>query len=166
MLTKKWSTVYSRARATANIWPYRDYVIKAYNQNKHFDRFVTEQLAGDMLPDKSLDSLMASAYVRAGISSGEGGTLTEELRVNNKRERTEAYGAAFLGLTVGCANCHDHKFDPTTQKDFYRLTAFFNNLTENSFNDDRNDWLPILLVPKPENRGAYEDVLARKTALE
>ena len=148
------------------IWPYRDYVIRAYNQNKHFDRFVTEQLAGDMLPDKSLDSLMASAYVRAGISSGEGGTLTEELRVNNKRERTEAYGAAFLGLTVGCANCHDHKFDPTTQKEFYRLTAFFNNLAENPFNDDRNDWPPILLVPKPENRGAYEEVLAKKAAIE
>ena len=148
------------------IWPYRDYVIKAYNQNKPFDRFVTEQLAGDMLPDKTLDSLMASAYIRAGISSGEGGTLTEELRVNNKRERTEAYGAAFMGLTVGCANCHDHKFDPITQKDFYRLTAFFNNLAENPFNDDRNDWLPILMVPKPENRAAYEDVLQRKTALE
>ena len=148
------------------IWPYRDYVIKAYNENKHFDRFVTEQLAGDMLPDKSLDSLMASAYVRAGISSGEGGTLSEELRTNNKRERTEAYGAAFLGLTVGCANCHDHKFDPITQKDFYRLTAFFNNLAENPFNDDRNDWLPILLVPKPENRSAYEDTLAKKTAIE
>jgi hypothetical protein len=148
------------------IWPYRDYVIKAYNENKHFDRFVTEQLAGDMVPDKSLDSLMASAYVRAGISSGEGGTLTEELRVNNKRERTEAYGAAFLGLTVGCANCHDHKFDPITQKDFYRLTAFFNNLAENPFNDDCNDWPPILLVPKPENRVAYEEVLAKKTAIE
>jgi mono/diheme cytochrome c family protein len=148
------------------IWPYRDYVIRAYNQNKHFDRFVIEQLAGDMLPDKSLDSLMASGYVRAGISSGEGGTLTEELRVNNKRERTEAFSAAFMGLTVGCANCHDHKFDPITQKDFYRLTAFFNNLAENPFNDDRNDWLPILLVPKPENRAAYEETLAKKAAIE
>jgi hypothetical protein len=148
------------------IWPYRDYVIKAYNQNKHFDQFVREQLAGDMLPDKTLDSLMASAYVRVGISSGEGGTLTEELRVNNKRERTEAYSAAFMGLTVGCANCHDHKFDPITQKDFYRLTAFFNNLAENPFNDDRNDWPPILLVPKPENRAAYEQTLAKKTAVE
>jgi hypothetical protein len=147
------------------IWPYRDYVINAYNQNKHFDRFIVEQLAGDMLPDKTLDSMMASAYIRAGISSGEGGTLTEELRVNNKRERTEAYGAAFLGLTVGCANCHDHKFDPITQKDFYKLTAFFNNLAENPFNDDRNDWPPILLVPKRENRAAYEETLAKEDAI-
>jgi len=99
-----------------NIWAYRDYVIRAYNQNKRFDQFVREQLAGDMLPMKTLDSITASAYLRAGISSGEGGTLIEELRVNNKRERTEAYGAAFLGLTVGCANCHDHKFDPSRRK--------------------------------------------------
>jgi len=149
-----------------SIWPYRDYVIRAFNQNKPFDRFVREQLAGDMLPAKTLDTVIASAYLRAGISSGEGGTLIEELRVNNKRERTEAYGAAFLGLTVGCANCHDHKFDPITQKDFYRLTAFFNNLTEIPSNDDRNDWPPFLRLPKPETREAYEQTLAKRSDLE
>ncbi len=149
-----------------SIWAYRDYVIRAYNQNKRFDQFVREQLAGDMLPLKTLDTIIASAYLRAGISSGEGGTLIEELRVNNKRERTEAYGAAFLGLTVGCANCHDHKFDPITQKDFYRITAFFNNLTENPANDDRNDWPPFLRLPKIENREAYEQVLAKRSELE
>ena len=85
-----------------SIWPYRDYVIKAYNENKPFDQFVREQIAGDMLPEKNLDTIVASAYLRAGISSGEGGTLIEELRVNNKRERAEAFGAAFLGLTTGC----------------------------------------------------------------
>jgi len=149
-----------------SIWAYRDYVIQAYNQNKPFDQFVREQLAGDMLPVKTLDTLTASAFLRAGISSGEGGTLIEESRVNNKRERTEAYGAAFLGLTVGCANCHDHKFDPITQKDFYRLTAFFNNLTEIPSNDDRNDWPPFLRLPKTENREAYEQVLAKRSELE
>ncbi|GAC1630118.1 MAG: DUF1553 domain-containing protein [Candidatus Acidiferrum sp.] len=149
-----------------SIWPYRDYVIHAFNQNKPFDQFVREQLAGDMLPTKTLDTLIASAYLRAGISSGEGGTLIEELRVNNKRERTEAYGAAFLGLTVGCANCHDHKFDPITQRDFYRLTAFFNNLTESPSNDDRNDWPPFLRLPKQENREAYEQILAKRSDLE
>lgn len=149
-----------------SIWPYRDYVIKAYNENKHFDQFIKEQLAGDMMRDETLDSIVASAYVRAGISTAEGGTLSEELRVNTKRERTEAYSAAFLGLTAGCANCHDHKFDPITQKDFYRLTAFFNNLTENPSNDERKDWPPFLLVPKPENRAAYEETLTKRTALE
>ena len=119
-----------------------------------------------MLPAKTLDTLVASAFLRAGISSGEGGTLIEELRVNNKRERAEAFGAAFLGLTTGCAVCHDHKFDPITRKDFYQLTAFFNNLTENPSNDDRQDWPPFIRVPKENNRAAYEQILAKRTALE
>ena len=141
-------------------------MVKSYNQNKPFDEFVKEQIAGDMLSGKTLDTLVASAFLRAGISSGEGGTLIEELRVNNKRERAEAFGAAFLGLTTGCAVCHDHKFDPITRKDFYRLTAFFNNLTENPSNDDREDWPPFIRVPKENNRAAYEEILARRSALE
>ncbi len=149
-----------------SIWPYRDYVIKSYNQNKRFDDFVKEQIAGDMLPAKTLDSIVASAFLRAGISSGEGGSLIEELRVNNKRERAEAFGAAFLGLTTGCAVCHDHKFDPITRNDFYRLTAFFNNLTENPSNDDRQDWPPFIRVPKDNNRAAYEQTLAKRSAIE
>ncbi len=149
-----------------SIWPYRDYVIKAYNQNKPFNQFVREQIAGDLLPDKNLDTIVASAYLRAGIASGEGGTVIEELRVNNKRERAEAFGGAFLGLTTGCAVCHDHKFDPITQKDFYQLTAFFNNLTENPSTDDRKDWPPFIRVPKPENLAAYTKVLAKKSEVE
>jgi hypothetical protein len=149
-----------------SIWPYRDYVIKSFNQNKPFDQFVKEQIAGDMLPAKNLDTMVASAFLRAGISSGEGGALIEELRVNNKRERAEAFGAAFLGLTTGCAVCHDHKFDPITRQDFYRLTAFFNNLTENPSNDDRQDWPPFIRVPKENNRAAYEQTLAKRSALE
>ena len=149
-----------------SIWPYRDYIIKSFNQNKPFDQFVKEQIAGDLLPSKTLDTLIASAFLRAGISSGEGGTLIEELRVNNKRERAEAFGAAFLGLTTGCAVCHDHKFDPITRKDFYQLTAFFNNLTENPSNDDREDWPPFIRVPKENNRAAYEQVLAKRSELE
>src|SRR3984885_5407135 len=148
------------------IWPYRDYVISAYNQNKRFDQFVKEQIAGDVLPAKNLDSIVASAFLRAGISSGGGGWLIEELRVNNKRERAEAFGAAFLGLTTGCAVCHDHKFDPITRRDFYQLTAFFNNLTENPSNDDRQDWPPFIRVPKENNRAAYEQILAKRSALE
>ncbi len=149
-----------------SVWPYRDYVIKSYNKNKRFDDFIKEQIAGDMLPAKTLDSIVASAFLRAGISSGEGGALIEELRVNNKRERAEAFGAAFLGLTTGCAVCHDHKFDPITRNDFYRLTAFFNNLTENPSNDDREDWPPFIRVPKENDRPAYEQILANRSALE
>jgi hypothetical protein len=148
-----------------DIWPYRDYVIRSFNSNKPFDQFAMEQIAGDLLPAKNLDPLIASGYVRLGVSSNEGGTIPEELRVNIARERTEAYGAAFMGLTVGCAVCHDHKYDPTTQKDFYALSAFFNNLEEKPFNNDRPVWEPMTRVPKPQNLEAYNGVLAKRSEL-
>ena len=130
-----------------DIWPYRDYLIRSFNSNKPFDQFAMEQIAGDLMPAKNLDPLIASGYVRLGVSSNEGGTIPEELRVNIARERTEAYGATFMGLTVGCAVCHDHKYDPTTQKDFYSLSAFFNNIDEKPFNDDRPVWTPVVRIP-------------------
>ncbi|HTO02208.1 MAG TPA: DUF1549 domain-containing protein, partial [Opitutus sp.] len=149
-----------------SIWPYRDYVIRAFNENKPFDEFTREQLAGDMLPARTLDQQLASAFLRAGISSGEGGTIVEELRVNNQRERVEAFGAVYLGLTTGCAACHDHKFDPTSQKEHYQLAAFFNNLAENPSNDDRADWPPFILLPKSEDRARYDEVLAKRADVE
>jgi hypothetical protein len=147
-------------------WPYRDYLIQSFNANKPFDQFAMEQIAGDMMPAKTLDPMIASGYVRSGVSSNEGGTIPEELRVNLARERTEAYGAAFLGLTVGCAVCHDHKYDPTTQKDFYALSAFFNNIDEMPFNDDHPNWWPYVEIPKPEHQAAYNKVLAKKADLQ
>jgi hypothetical protein len=148
-----------------DIWPYRDYVIRSFNQNKPFDQFAMEQIAGDLMPAKNLDPLIGSGYVRLGLSSNEGGTITEELRVNIARERTEAFGATFMGITVGCAVCHDHKFDPTTQKDFYSLSAFFNNIDEKPFNDDRPVWAPVVRIPKPQNENAYDRVLAQRSEL-
>ena len=148
-----------------DIWPYRDYVIRSFNSNKPFDQFAMEQIAGDMLPAKNLDPLIGSGYVRLGLSSNEGGTIPEELRVNIARERTEAFGAAFMGLTVGCAVCHDHKFDPTTQKDFYALSAFFNNMDEKPFNDDRPVWAPVTRIPRTPNQEVYNRVLAQRSAL-
>src|SRR5579871_3273459 len=145
-----------------HIWPYRDYVIRAFNDNKPFDQFAAEQIAGDLLPAKTLDPLIASGYIRLGESSNEGGTIPEELRFNIARDRTEAYGATFLGLTVGCAVCHDHKFDPTTQKDFYSLSAFFNNIDEKPFNGDRPVWAPVVRIPKPQNRDAYDRIYAKR----
>jgi len=149
-----------------DIWPYRDYVIRSFNSNKPFDQFAVEQIAGDLMPMKTLDPLIGSGYVRLGVSSNEGGTIPEELRVNIARERTEAFGATFMGLTVGCAVCHDHKFDPTTQHDFYSLSAFFNNLDEKPFNDDRPVWTPAVRVPKAEEQAAYNRVLARRSDLQ
>ena len=149
-----------------DIWPYRDYVIRSFNTNKPFDQFAMEQIAGDLLPMKNLDSLVGSGYVRLGVSSNEGGTIPEELRVNIARERTEAFGATFMGLTVGCAVCHDHKFDPTTQHDFYALSAFFNNIDEKPFNDDRPVWAPVVRIPRIQNRDAYNRVLAERSDLQ
>ena len=149
-----------------DIWPYRDYVIRSFNNNKPFDQFAMEQIAGDLMPMKTLDPLIGSGYVRLGVSSNEGGTIPEELRVNIARERTEAFGATFMGLTVGCAVCHDHKFDPTTQHDFYSLSAFFNNLDEKPFNDDRPVWAPVVRVPKAGREEAYDRVLARRSELQ
>jgi hypothetical protein len=106
------------------IWPYRDYVVRAFNANKPFDQFVREQLAGDLLPPRTVDELAATGYIRNNMTTNEGGTITEEVIVNLNRDRVEAFGATFLGLTTGCAACHDHKFDPLTQKDHYSLTAF------------------------------------------
>ena len=149
-----------------DIWPYRDYVIRSFNSNKPFDQFAVEQIAGDLMPMKTLDQLIGSGYVRLGVSSNEGGTIPEELRVNIARERTEAFGATFMGLTVGCAVCHDHKFDPTTQRDFYALSAFFNNLDEKPFNDDRPVWTPVVRVPRTDKQDAYNRVLARRSELQ
>jgi mono/diheme cytochrome c family protein len=149
-----------------DIWPYRDYVIRSFNANKPFDQFAMEQIAGDLLPMKTLDPLIGSGYVRLGVSSNEGGTIPEELRVNIARERTEAFGATFMGITVGCAVCHDHKFDPTTQHDFYALSAFFNNLDEKPFNDDRPVWAPVVRIPRAENQDAYNSVLAHRSELQ
>ena len=148
-----------------DIWPYRDYLIRSFNSNKPFDQFAMEQIAGDLLPAKSLDPLIASGYVRLGVSSNEGGTIPEELRVNIARERTEAFGATFMGLTVGCAVCHDHKYDPTTQKDFYALSAFFNNLEEKPFNNDRPVWTPVARIPRPQNQDEYNRVWAKRSEL-
>jgi hypothetical protein len=149
-----------------DIWPYRDYVIRSFNANKPFDQFAREQIAGDLMPMKNLDPLIGSGYVRLGVSSNEGGTIPEELRVNIARERTEAFGATFMGLTVGCAVCHDHKFDPTTQHDFYALSAFFNNIDEKPFNDDRPVWAPVVRVPKADQDDAYNRVLSHRSQLQ
>jgi hypothetical protein len=149
-----------------DIWPYRVYVINSFNNNKPFDQFAMQQIAGDLMPMKNLDPLIGSGYVRLGVSSNEGGTIPEELRVNIARERTEAYAATFIGLTVGCAVCHDHKFDPTTQYDFYSLSAFFNNLDEKPFNDDRPVWAPVVRVPTAAEEGAYDRVLAHRSELQ
>jgi mono/diheme cytochrome c family protein len=110
------------------IWPYRDWVIKAFNTNKPFDQFVVEQLAGDLLPNPTLDQLVATGYNRCHVSTSEGGSIEEEVYVRNVVDQIDTNGTVFLGLTIGCSRCHDHKYDPVRMKDYYQLFAFFNNI--------------------------------------
>ena len=113
-----------------SVWPYRDWVIRAFNQNLRYDDFVTWQLAGDLLPNPTRDQRLATAFCRLHRQTNEGGSVEEEYRVEYVSDRTETAATAFLGLTIGCAQCHDHKFDPIKQADFYRMSAFFDNIDE------------------------------------
>ena len=113
-----------------NMWPWRDWVIDAFNRNIPFDDFVTWQLAGDLLPEPTDEQILATGFNRNHLQSQEGGIVPEEYRVDYVADRTETFGKAFLGLTVRCARCHDHKFDPLSQKEYYELYSFFNNVNE------------------------------------
>jgi hypothetical protein len=113
-----------------NIWPYRDWVIKSFNDNKPFDRFTIEQIAGDLVKDASPETRIGSAFNRLLLSTEEGGAQAKDYEQRMLTDRVRAIGAAWLGQTTGCAQCHDHKFDPFTQRDFYSLGAFFADITE------------------------------------
>ncbi|HEY1108319.1 MAG TPA: DUF1549 domain-containing protein, partial [Opitutaceae bacterium] len=149
-----------------SIWPYRDYVIKAFNANKPFDAFVREQLAGDLLPARTLDELAATGFVRNNMTTNEGGTIPEETYINQTRDRVEAFGATFLGLTTGCAACHDHKFDPFSQKDHYGLAAYLGNTVEKPWDLNISEPLPVLRLPKEENKASAEFVLKARADLQ
>jgi cytochrome c553 len=145
------------------MWSYRDWVINAFNRNLHFDRFTIEQLAGDLLPNRTLDQQVASGFNRCNITSNEGGLIPEEYLVLYTRDRTETTARVFLGLTANCAVCHDHKFDPLTQKDFYSLAAFFNNTTQGAMDGNIKDTPPTVFVPRMEDRPRW-DALAKELA--
>jgi hypothetical protein len=113
-----------------NVWPYRDWVIRAFNDNKRFDRFTKEQVAGDLLPDASQDTRIGSAFNRLLLTTAEGGAQPKDYESRMLTDRVRAIGAVWLGLTTGCAQCHDHKFDPFTARDFYSLGAFFADIEE------------------------------------
>ncbi len=147
------------------MWPYRDWVIHAYNANMHFDQFLTEQLAGDLLPNATLDQQIASGFMRCNETTNEGGTIAEENLVNYARDRTETVGRLCLGLTVGCAVCHDHKFDPILQKDFYALSAFLSNGTSGALDGNVKDSPPSVVVPRDDDRPRWRQLMADFDAL-
>ncbi|MEY2879387.1 MAG: hypothetical protein RLZZ15_1767, partial [Verrucomicrobiota bacterium] len=113
-----------------HLWLWRDWVIQAFNDNKPYDRFLVEQLAGDLLPNRTDADLIASGFQRNNMVTHEGGTIPEENLTNYNADRVKTLGESVLGLTLGCAQCHDHKFDPISQRDYYSLFAFFNSLPD------------------------------------
>ncbi|MCP5110537.1 MAG: DUF1553 domain-containing protein [bacterium] len=130
------------------MWPYRDWVIAAFNRNLPFDRFTVEQLAGDLLEDPSANQLIASGFHRCNITTNEGGVIDEEVAADYAKDRVDTTGTVWLGLTVGCATCHDHKFDPITQREFYSLAAFFRNTTQHPRDGNVFDTPPVIVVPE------------------
>lgn len=145
------------------MWPYRDWVIQAYNSNLPFDRFLIEQLAGDLLPEPSQDQLVATGFNRCNVTTSEGGSIPEEFRVRYAVDRVETTSLVFLGLTAGCAVCHDHKFDPLPQREFYQLAAFFNNVTQDPMDGNAPDTPPVIRVFAP---GEKEKLDAATAAVE
>ncbi|HWA99494.1 MAG TPA: DUF1549 domain-containing protein, partial [Pirellulales bacterium] len=137
------------------MWTYRDWVINAFNSNQPFDRFTIEQLAGDLLPDASNEQRVASGFNRCNITSNEGGLIDEEYLVLYTRDRTETTAQVWMGMTAGCAVCHDHKFDPLSQREFYEMAAFFNNTTQAAKDGNIKDTPPIIVMPKQEDAARW-----------
>jgi hypothetical protein len=137
-------------------WAFRDWVIGAFNRNLTFDRFTIEQLAGDLLPGSTLDQQVASGFNRCNATTNEGGVIPEEYTVLYTRDRTETVSQVWMGLTAGCAVCHDHKFDPISQREFYELSAFFNNTTQSTMDGNVKDTPPTVFVPSAADHSRWQ----------
>jgi hypothetical protein len=147
-----------------NMWRWRDWVIDAYNRNMPFNEFTVEQLAGDMLPHATRDQIIATGFNRNHRTSAEGGIIDEEFRVAYVVDRVDTTSSVWLGLTVGCARCHDHKFDPILQKEYYQLFAYFNNVPEKGFVYNFGNEEPYIKAPTPEQQARLTDLDARVAA--
>ncbi|HEV3004083.1 MAG TPA: PSD1 and planctomycete cytochrome C domain-containing protein [Pirellulales bacterium] len=132
------------------LWKYRDWVIEAFNRNLPFDQFTVEQLAGDLLPNTTLEQRIATGFNRCNVSTSEGGSIDDEVLVRYAVDRVETTSTVFMGLTMGCCVCHDHKFDPLTQKEFYQLFAFFSSVQEQAMDGNALAPPPIIKTPTAE----------------
>ncbi|WP_245189396.1 DUF1553 domain-containing protein [Lunatimonas salinarum] len=148
------------------MWPWRDWVIEAFDENMPYDRFIEWQVAGDMLPNPSKKQILATAFNRNNQTNSEAGIVDEEYRLEYVFDRSETIGKAFLGLTLDCARCHDHKFDPISQKDYFSMAAFFNNMDELGMTSNDGNSGPFLLYLDDEEERELEALKARIRALE
>ena len=150
--------------STRSIWKYREWVIDAFNQNMPFDQFTVEQLAGDLLPNATTSQKIASGYIRCNMSTGEGGAIEEEYRAKYAFDRMETTATMFLGLTMTCARCHTHKYDPITHHEYYSMLSFFNNLEEPIMDGNKPNPDPFLKIPnehQAERQGWLKDSMAK-----
>lgn len=147
-------------------WPWRDWVIQAFNDNMPYDQFLTEQIAGDLLPNPSRQQILATCFNRNHPQSQEGGVVPEEYRVEYVADRTNTFGKALMGLTMECARCHDHKYDPISQKDYYALSAFFNNNNDFGVVPYVGEATPTVLLPTPAEEKTLDSLRAAMQPLE
>ena len=146
------------------IWPYRDWVINAFNADQPFDQFTVEQIAGDLLPNPSESQVIATGFHRCNITTNEGGTIEEENLCNYARDRVETTSWVWLGLTSNCAVCHDHKFDPIQTREFYAMSAFFRNTTQGGLDGNVKDTAPIMRLLSPDNKTKLQALDTRLAA--
>lgn len=148
------------------MWPYRDWVVNAFNLNMPFDQFVVEQIAGDMLPAATLDQQIATGFNRCNITTSEGGAIPAELEVRYMVDRVETTATVFLGMTASCAVCHDHKYDPLSQREFYQLGAFFNNSTAQVMDGNQKDTPPVITLPRDDFKDEWAALNQRRSELQ
>ena len=149
------------------MWPYRDWVIQAFNSNMPFDRFTTEQIAGDLLPNRTRSQQIASGFHRCNVTTAEAGSIDDEVLAMYAKDRVDTTGSVFLGLTIGCATCHDHKFDPILQRDFYSMSAFFRNTTQEPLDGNIAQTPPVIVVPAQADEARWDalpDLIKRQEA--
>jgi mono/diheme cytochrome c family protein len=157
--------------SSRQMWPWRDWVIRAYNENMPFDQFTIEQLAGDMLPDATLSQQVATGFNRNHRINGEGGIIAEEWRIENIMDRVETTSVTWMGLTLGCARCHDHKYDPISQKEFYQFFSLFNNVPESgtimgASNRSGGNSDPLVFVPSQDQEEELKNLATKVASLE
>ncbi len=149
---------------TRAMWYWRDWAIEAFNKNMPFDQFTIEQLAGDLLPNPTREQLIATGFHRNHMINGEGGRIAEESRVEYVQDRVETTGTVWMGLTLTCCRCHDHKYDPFSQKEYYQLSAYFNSIDETGANDAGGLANPVLSFAQPEQQKRIDELRAMETA--